>query len=380
MNAQLCRIAPVVLLTFVFIAAGQSSARERWTPQQANAWHARQPWLVGCNFNPSTAINQLEMWQADTFDPETIDRELKWAADLGFNSVRVYLHNLPWREDRDGFVKRIERFLTIADKHGVGVMLVPLDGVWDPQPKSGKQREPRPHVHNSGWLQAPGAAILGDPKRHDELRPYITGLIRHFRKDPRIHSWDLFNEPDNSNVNSYGERGAKTELPNKARMATQLLKKVFVWAREADPTQPLTAAVWLGPWPDHDKLAPIEKVMLEESDVISFHNYGGLSHVRPRVEQLRRYGRPILCTEYMARPNGSRFDPLLGYFKQQKVAAYNWGFVAGKTQTNYPWDSWRRKYTAEPEVWFHEILRRDGTPYDAKEVDYIKRVTGGRRE
>jgi hypothetical protein len=366
----------IAALVCLLVGASDAAARDRWTPEQANAWYARQPWLVGCNFNPSTAINQLEMWQAETFDPTTIDRELGWAQDLGFNSVRVYLHNLPWQQDRDGFLGRIDQFLSIADKHGIGVMMVPLDAVWDPHPRIGKQREPRPHVHNSGWVQAPGAEILGDPKRHDELRPYITGLIRHFRNDKRIQVWDVFNEPENSNVNSYGERGTKSELTNKAEMSTLLLEKVFRWAREADPSQPLTAGVWLGPWPNHEMLSPIEKVMLEQSDVVSFHNYGGLEQVRPRIEQLRRYDRPILCTEYMARPNGSHFDPVLGYFKKQKVAAYNWGFVAGKTQTNYPWDSWLKQYTAEPEVWFHEIFRRDGTPYDAREVQYIKQLTG----
>jgi hypothetical protein len=366
----------IAALVCLLVGASDAAARDRWSPEQANAWYARQPWLVGCNFNPSTAINQLEMWQADTFDPKTIDRELGWAQDLGFNSVRVYLHNLPWQQDRDGFLGRIDQFLSIADKHGIGVMMVPLDAVWDPHPAIGKQREPRPHVHNSGWVQAPGAEILGDPKRHDELRPYITGLIRHFRNDKRIQVWDVFNEPENSNVNSYGERGTKSELTNKAEMSTLLLEKVFRWAREADPSQPLTAGVWLGPWPDHEMLSPIEKVMLEQSDVVSFHNYGGLEQVRPRIEQLRRYDRPILCTEYMARPNGSHFDPVLGYFKEQNVAAYNWGFVAGKTQTNYPWDSWLKQYTAEPEVWFHEIFRRDGTPYDAREVQYIKQLTG----
>jgi hypothetical protein len=361
------------LLTFSVTAV----AKERWTAEEANAWYADQPWLVGCNFAPSTAINQLEMWQANSFDAETIDRELGWAAELGFNSVRVFLHNLLWEQDREGFLERIEQFLAIAEKHEIGVMMVPLDGVWDPQPRLGPQRQPRPHVHNSGWLQAPGAEILGDPERHDELRPYITGVVRHFRNDKRIQVWDVFNEPENSNTNSYGDRGTKTELANKREMATQLLAKVFDWAREANPTQPLTAGVWQGPWPEHNDLSPIDKIMLERSDVISFHNYGDLSHVVPRVEQLRRYDRPIFCTEYMTRPSGSRFDPLLGYFKEQKIGAYNWGFVAGKTQTIYPWDSWLKKYTAEPDLWFHDIFRDDGSAYDADEVAYIKRVTRG---
>jgi hypothetical protein len=360
------------------VSALPALARDRWTEAQAKAWQDRVPWLAGCNFLPSTASNQLEMWQEDTFDPATIDRELGWAAGLGFTSLRVFLHDLPWREDRPGFLRRLERFLAIADRHQIGVMFVVLDGCWDPRPRSGPQRAPRPHVHNSGWVQSPGAAILGDPSRHGEVRDYVYGVIRHFRSDQRIHAWDLFNEPENDNRNSYGVNGANIELRDKAEMAFRLLEQAFRWAQLADPTQPLTAGLWMGPWPDDTKLSAIEKLMVEQSDVLSFHNYGPLEQVRLRVEQLRRYGRPILCTEYMSRPVASTFDPILGYLKEQRVGAFNWGFVAGKSQTIYPWDSWQKTYTAEPPVWFHDILRPDGTPFDAKEADYIKGVTGKR--
>ncbi len=366
----------IFALSLCFFIPATLSARDRWTEKQANDWYAKQPWLVGCNFSPSTAINQLEMWQKETFDPETIDRELGWAEQIGFNSVRVFLHNLLWDQDRDGFLKRFEQFLEIADKHGIGVMVVPLDGVWDPHPKLGKQREPRPHVHNSGWVQAPGAEILGDPERHDELRPYIVGLISRYRNDRRIQVWDLFNEADNPVSRSYGAEGTKEEIPNKAEMATMLMKKLFRWAREANPSQPLTIGIWRGDTSSHKVLSDYNRIAIEQSDVISFHDYANLDLVKRRVNELKRYNRPLLCTEYMARPAGSRFDPILGYFKKEKIAAYNWGFVAGKTQTNYPWDSWDRKYTAEPKVWFHEIFRKDGTPYIPEEVEYIKRLTG----
>lgn len=355
-----------------------ADARDRWTADEANAWYAKQPWLVGCNFSPSTAINQLEMWQADTFDPETIDRELGWAEDIGFTGIRVYLHNLLWEEDSEGFLKRVDKFLEIADKHGIAVMLVPLDGVWDPQPKQGKQREPRPHVHNSGWLQAPGAEILRDPSRHDELKPYIVGLIGHYQNDKRVLAWDLFNEPDNPNRNSYGRDGFKTELAEdvKEEMATKLLAKLFVWAREAGATQPLTAGVWRGDWSSDDKLTAYNKLMLEESDVISFHCYGPPQNMIDRVQELRRFGRPLLCTEYMSRGSGSTFNPIMGYLKEQNVGAFNWGLVDGKTQTAYPWATWERQFTAKPDLWFHEIFRADGRPYDAKEIEYIKSLTG----
>ncbi len=354
-----------------------ATPRARWTPEQAHDWYAKQPWLVGANFSPSTAINQLEMWQADTWDPQTIDRELGWAHDLGFTSVRVFLHDLVWKNDRAGLLRRMEEFLKLADRHHIGVMFVLFDSVWDPYPQAGKQRAPYPHRHNSGWVQSPGQDILKDPAKQDELKDYVQGVIGHFRNDRRVQVWDIFNEPDNL-VPQY----RSVLLSNKVEYALQLLQKTFVWAREVGPSQPLTSGVWIGNWPDAAKLSPTERCQLEESDVISFHTYDPLPGAQKCVQNLKRYQRPILCTEFMARPRGSRFDPLLGFFKEQNVGAYCWGFVNGKTQTIYPWDSWDKQYTAEPQPWFHDILRADGTPFDANETTYIKAVTqrGGSKQ
>jgi hypothetical protein len=251
-----------------------------------------------------------------------------------------------------------------------------LDGVWDPNPKLGKQREPKPHVHNSGWVQSPGREILGDPNRHAELKPYIQGVVGKFRDDHRVDMWDLFNEPDNPVANSYGANGTGEELAeaDKAAKAMMLVKKAFVWAREANPSQPLTVGPWRGDW-KKDSADAFNQLLLDESDVISFHTYDNLDSVKERVAELKRFNRPKICTEYMARPQGSTFDPILGYLKEHKIGAYNWGFVAGKSQTNYPWDSWQKAYGGEPELWFHEILRRDGTPYLNQEAEYIKSIT-----
>lgn len=347
-----------------------AAPRAQWTPEQANAWYAKQPWLVGCNFTPSTAINQLEMWQAESWDAKTIDRELGWAHDLGFTSARVFLHDLVWQQDRRGLLRRLEQFLAMADKHHIGVMFVLFDSVWDPFPKPGKQRAPYPHRHNSGWVQSPGQDILKDPARQDELKDYVQGVIGHFRNDRRVQVWDIFNEPDNP-VPQY----RAVELKNKAEVALQLLKKTFVWAREVNPSQPLSSGVWIGNWGDVAKLSPTERCQLEESDIITFHTYGPIEQVRKCVQNLRRYNRPLLCTEFMARPLGSRFDPVLGYFKEQNVGAYCWGFVNGKTQTIYPWDSWTKTYTNEPSPWFHDILRGNGVPYDTNEAAYIRSLT-----
>jgi hypothetical protein len=355
--------------------AADPALEGRWSEEQARAWYDKLPWLVGCNYMPSHAINQLEMWQADTFDPAANDRELGFAQQLGFTSVRVFLHDIPWKQDPKGFAQRIDRFLGICEKHKIGALFVLFDSCWDPFPKAGKQHEPKPHVHNSGWVQSPGVDILKDPARHDELKDYVVGVIGRFRDDKRVHGWDLFNEPDNRNDPAYIQH----EPGNKADLALQLLRKTYAWAREAKPTQPLCSGIWMGDWSSHEKFSPMQRLQIDASDVVNFHCYGNIGEMRGRVEALKRYNRPLLCTEYMARVTGSTFQNILPYLKEQKVAAYNWGFVNGKIQTIYPWDSWRKAYTAEPPVWFHDILRRDGSPFDPKEVETIRSLTGAGR-
>ena len=145
-----------ILLSFfigvMLIACNQKtvSVREVWTKEQANEWYKQWGWLRGCDFIPSTAINQMEMWQADTFDPVTIDRELGWAEEIGMNCMRVYLHHLVWETDKEGFKKRINEYLAIADKHHISTIFVFLDDCWNPVYQAGKQPEPQPGVHNSG--------------------------------------------------------------------------------------------------------------------------------------------------------------------------------------------------------------------------------------
>jgi len=349
-----------------------AATAQRWPAQQANDWYTHQPFLVGSNFIPSTAINELEMWQADTFDLPTIDRELGWAEGLGMNTMRVFLHNLLWQQDSAGFLRRTDQFLQVADKHHIRIMFVLLDSVWDPYPKLGRQRDPKPHVHNSGWVQAPGAEILkNEPRWNQELKPYVVGVISHFRDDPRVLMWDLMNEPDNEN-GSYKAQ----ELPNKAEVALRLLREEWKWARSSNPSQPLTSGVWKEDWSSDDKLSAMASFQLQNSDVITFHSYDPPDEMKSRMASLRRFGRPIVCTEYMARPRGSTFAAILPLLKAERVGAYNWGFVNGKSQTIYPWDSWEKTYTGEPPVWFHDIFRKDGSPYDPKEVTLIRQLTG----
>lgn len=354
----------------------QQTASERWTVERAQAWYHSYPWLVGANFVPSTAINQLEMWQADTFDPATIDRELGYAQGIGMNTMRVFLHDLAWREDKEGFYSRVDQYLEIADRHGIKTLFVIFDAVWHPNPHAGKQPEPVPGRHNSGWVQSPGRAYLESPEKQDELKPYVVGVLTRYKNDRRVLAWDLFNEPDNPNRQAYGRDGAKIELneADKEKFATQLLEKTYAWAREVQPSQPVTSGVWLGDYLTHP--SKLQQLQLGQSDVITFHNYDKPDSLEQHIKGLEKSGRPVLCTEYMARGNHSTFIDNLPVLKKYDVAAWSWGLVEGKSNTIYPWDSWVKAYTSEPPVWFHDVFRPDGTPFSTAEVDCIRKLTG----
>jgi hypothetical protein len=365
-------VAALILSSAAF---GQSSANlqpERWTSEAANNWYAKQAWPVGSNFLPSNAINELEMWQAATFSPKRIDKELGWAQGIGMNTMRVFLQDQLWQQDQAGFKKRIDEFLGIAAKHQIKPIFVLFDSCWDPMPHLGKQHKPTPGVHNSGWVQSPGAKELADENDYPKLQQYVEGVVGAFANDDRILAWDIWNEPDNDNGGSYG----KLDPANKKALVLALLPHVFAWARNAKATQPLTSGIWHEK-PEEPSLSPMAKEQLELSDVISFHSYENAVAFEAEVKWLQRYNRPLICTEYMARPKDSTFETILPIAKKYKVAAINWGFVAGKSQTYLPWDSWQKPYVngRVPEVWFHDVFRADGKPYRPSETEFIRKIT-----
>ena len=372
------RVTRVVAL-FLLLAPWQTPAAaqaDRWSLAEANSWYAHQPWLIGSNYVPRSAINQLEMWQPATFNPAEIDQELGWAEAIGMNTLRVFLHDLLWHEDSTGFRERIDRFLTIAARHHIRPLFVLFDSCWDPLPHPGPQHGPTVGVHNSGWVQSPGARALADSSEIPRLKAYVQGVVGAFAHDPRILAWDVWNEPGADNVGSYDQQ----ELPDKIARVTALLPQVFEWAREARPAQPLTSGIWaVDTARDASHLGELQRIQLRESDVITFHNYSWPEYFRREVTWLKTYHRPVICTEFMARAVGSTFDGILPIAKKERVGVINWGFVAGKTQTYLPWDSWRHPYVHEqPAVWFHDVLRPDGTPYREAEVRLIRRLTGRR--
>ena len=342
-------LTAILFFTFLFAARAQSKI---WPEKKANEWYAQQGWQVGCDFLPSTAINQLEMWESETFDTVTINRELGWAEQIGFNTLRVFLHDLVWENDSIGFKKRINIFLTIASQHRIKPLFVFFDDCWNPEPKYGPQPSPKPGVHNSGWMRSPAQSIHNDSTRWNVLERYVKDILASFKYDPRILCWDLYNEPGNSGYNL-------TSLP--------LLKKIFEWAWSIRPSQPLTVGVWY----DNKELNDFQ---LNNSDIITFHNYNKTEDMEKQIKELQKRNRPLICTEYMARTNGSTFETHLPILKKYNVGAINWGFVSGKSNTVFPWGS--KEGSPEPKIWFHDIFRKDGTPFDKNEVAMIKNLTG----
>jgi len=337
-----------------------SNSPIRWSEEKANEWYEKQPWIVGCNFVPSTAINQIEVWQEDTFDPETIDRELGWAKGLGFNTVRIFLHNLVWEENPEAFKDRLDSVLSIADKHHIKAIITFLtNGTFDDSmvPKLGKQKTPVPGVHNSGWVQSPGAEVVNDSTRWEPIERYIKDVVGTFKDDERVLFWSLYNEPEN---------------PRRGAYSLPLLRKVFEWARSVNPSQPLTSPIWKIPGDDRTAL-DIVSFLGENCDIITFHSYHDPETTQKFINLLKAFRRPMVCTEYMGRTRGSTFENKMPIFKNENVGAISFGLVAGKTNFYYTWGS--EEGSPEPEVWFHDILRKDGTPHNQGEVEFIRSMT-----
>jgi hypothetical protein len=350
----------------------------RWSIARANAWAAARPWYVGCNYLPSTAINQIEMFAAATFDPVTIDRELGWAAALGFNVVRIYLHDLLWSDDAAGLLDRVDAFLGIAARHGISALVVLFDDCWH-EPAPGVQPQPRPGVHNSGWVRSPGRTILLDRGRWPQLEAYVTAVVRRFAEDDRIIGWDVYNECGNIFMPAMSLPTATRE-PAMAALrldradqndaAIALLRAAFGWLRGEHPSQPLTAGSW------HDG-AKLNAILYDLSDIISFHNYKPVADLEAAIARLSVLGRPLWCTEYLNRREECSFDSHLSVFRRERIGAWNWGLVDGKSQTKYAWSD--EAGGPEPENWFHDILHADGTPYRPAEVAFIQSITGAAR-
>ncbi|KAJ3166995.1 hypothetical protein HK101_011853 [Irineochytrium annulatum] len=364
-------------------AAAPAPKRARWTPERAAEWYEAQPWLVGSNYVPTYASNQLEMFQPDTFNLSRIDEETSWAQEMGFTTNRVFLHNLLYEEDSEGFLGRLDKVVGVMAARGIRPLLVFFDSCWDPYPQPGPQREPAPGVHNSRWLQSPGAEVLVTIDKEerasaasgadvisstlkDKLKTYVQAVASRFGDDGRVLDVNghchrqVWNEPDNG----VGDRLAIIE---------RILPEAFEWIREVNVTQPLTSGLWYGIEREEWGYTKLMQIQAAYSDVISFHSYGRPRDWESWAEILQgRFGRPVICTEWLARSVGSTVRGVLPVGKHLNVGMINWGFGFGRSQTIYPWDSWQHPYKEEPNPWFHDLMRPDGSPYSEDEHKFYK--------
>jgi hypothetical protein len=224
--------------------------------------------------------------------------------------------------------------------------------------------------------------VLNDRSEWERLKEYVDDIVGTYGSDERVVIWDLYNEPGNNFLISLklavvlrytilvGKLIKHLLVPGPTK---RLLRQAFSWARKVNPQQPLTSGLYfllpsLG--------AKLNPVCLELSDIVTFHSYFNLQDTERIVAGLEKSGRPLVCTEYLARSAGNTFEAIMPQFKAQKIGAINWGLVAGKTQTIYSWEDYYPD-GREPPLWFHDILRRDGTPYSQEEKALIQEVARG---
>lgn len=325
-----------------------------WSKEKAWEWYKNQPWIVGMNYVPSYAVNSTEMWQKESFDIGVIEKELIKAEELNFNVARVFLQYILYKEDKESFFNNFESFVSVAFKHGIKTMPILFDDCAFAcmEPKLGKQWEPLPCVHNGRWTASPGFVYADSESEAPFLESYVKEIVGKYKDDGRIILWDLYNEPGNS------ERKEKSH---------KLLKNTFKWAREVNPSQPLSACIWA--YSDFDKLC------CELSDIINFHDYSDMEITKRRLEFLEQYDRPMVCTEWLNRPLSNTFETHVPLYKEKNIGIVNWGLVAGKTQTYLSWDSSKNPKDGKPEVWQHDIFDEDLNPYNEKEIEFIKSMT-----
>jgi hypothetical protein len=353
------RLRGVIILCLCLCCATDVFAQNgRWTAEKANQWYGAAGWFNGVNYIPSDAINYTAMWDKTSFNPKLIDRELTLAEELGFNCVRVVLQHAVYADNPKYFLKTLDKFLAICEKHYIRVMPCFFDdcvfGV-NSDPITGKQPEPLTGWYAWAWSPSPGHTMVIDERYHAQLEKYVKDVMWKFKDDQRIFIWDLYNEPTSSGTGAYS-------LP--------LVRKVFAWAREINPVQPLTTGVWNG---EKD----LNSLIFENSDIISYHCYDDKNRMKEQIAELKQHRRPLICSEWLNRPAKSTVEDIMPLLKDESVGAILWGLVNGKTQTNLPWGFRPNKlpYTGE---WQCDLFHSDFTPYRESELRLIKQLNGNR--
>eukprot|EP01064_Diplonema_japonicum_P030929 TRINITY_DN538_c1_g2_i1.p1 TRINITY_DN538_c1_g2~~TRINITY_DN538_c1_g2_i1.p1 ORF type:complete len:452 (+),score=54.52 TRINITY_DN538_c1_g2_i1:48-1358(+) len=360
------------------------TVRSRWSVEEAWAWQKKVGWMIGGNFVPSNAVNQIQMFSEEGFDVTLIEKEIKIAAKKGnMNAMRVFLHNLLFEDNKEAYFTRLDKYLEISARHGVKTIFVFFDACWRATAHLGRQPTPIPHTHNSGWVQCPTHAQLLDERSWAGLKDYVTQTIKRFRNDERVVLWDIYNEPSNTAMEfdhipqklTVAQGAANLTMITQSKKKAQVLKlleKAFVWARSGNPTQPITSGMWGAMTPTDN--SPFTKLQMEQSDIVSFHNYDPEEQLLKYIQGFSSEQRPLICTEYLARSHGSTVHASLPVFHAKGISAFHWGVIDGATQTSYPWSSWHDEMAAKPDIWHHDVFSPNGDPHDPAEVELMGKL------
>jgi len=339
--------------------------KQYWSPEKARAWYDAQPWPCGFNYIPANALNSTEMFMDYGFDPAFIEREMRLAQSVGLNCARVFLPFVVWENEPGAFKARFGTLLGICEKCGIRVMPTLFDDCCFcdiPNPYFGRQPDMIPGWYSYGWIPSPGHDFVRDNTQWPRLEPFVKDVVGTFKDDPRVWVWDMYNEPTNGiGIGKYAYQIGDVTLP--------LVEKVFAWAREVNPSQPLT----VGAWNDNKKL---NAIAFENSDVATFHSYDKPEGLRAKIAEIKNLvgERPMICTEWMNRGTGSTVADCLPVFKGERIGAMHWGLVNGKTQTHLGWGHLPGQ-PVKP-LWQHELFHNDHSPYDAEELRLFKEAIG----
>ena len=350
---------------------------KRWREKQAWEWYNSRPWIRGCNYMSASCANRIDQWQGLHFDEylEETEKELSLMRDLGFNSVRLILEYVVWEKEHDEFLKRFERYIALLDKYGISCTIVLANDCMPPKTELWKMPDVGEQHYDWGYH---GGRKHSQHGRHNCPAPHyyfddealcekyfemVKEIVTIYKDDPRILMWDLFNEPGNS---------------NREGITMPYLVRMFETVRKINPSQPLTVAAW---WfdPKDFHTSELNQYALENSDIITYHNYSTYEeHIRV-IKHLKSYNRPIINTEWLARCTGNTVFDNFPLFYLENIGCYNWGFVAGKYQTYEPYEGHWQWYNDDKNApidftkWFHDLYRPSHKPYDPKETELIRK-------
>ena len=351
-NQRVLRSISFILFFFILLPVGAQKPGVQWSKDKAWKWYNDNPWFCGFNYIPANAINYMAMWDKTSFSPETIEKELALAETTGFNALRVVLQFIVWENDPKYFRETFTKFLSICTKHNIKVMPAFFDDCvfgTNVDPSLGKQPEPFEGWYAWAWSPSPGHTMVIDTTTYPRLEKYIKDVIGTFKNDPAVLAWDMYNEPTNSGL-------GKKSLP--------LVRSVFKWGREINPSQPLTIAVW-------NNNQELNNIIYANSDIITFHNYGTREAVEKMIQTLKQQARPMICSEWLNRPRGSTVEGVLPFFFSEKVGCLHWGLVNGKTQTDLPWGH-RPGDGPYTRIWQHDLYTEDFRMYSPYELELFK--------